>query len=107
MKRALWTILQLLSCVVMPTFAYVSIRFAPEFTPSNFLLQMYAGVVIIDGNKLRFSVSDWKTMLAIKVLRVRMREVLARSFRNPGKPLPPSLLRWLEVWQRIFTREEK
>ncbi|KAI9772082.1 MAG: hypothetical protein M1840_001370 [Geoglossum simile] len=69
--------------------------------------RIHAGVIIIDGNKLRFSVSDWKIILAIKVLRIRMREVLARSFKNPGKPLPPSLLRWLETWQRIFTREEK
>ncbi|KAI9787598.1 MAG: hypothetical protein M1839_000129 [Geoglossum umbratile] len=69
--------------------------------------RMYAGVIILDGNKLRLSVSDWKTMLAIKVLRIRMREVLSRSFKNPGKPLPSSLLRWLEIWQRIFTREER
>jgi ATP-dependent RNA helicase DHX29 len=67
---------------------------------------MYAGVITLDGNKLRFSISNWKTMLAIKALRVRLREILSRSFRNPGKPLSPSLLRWLEVWQRIFTREE-
>jgi ATP-dependent RNA helicase DHX29 len=70
-------------------------------------LQMYAGVITLDGSKLRFSVSDWKTMLAIKVLRIRLREILSCSFEAPGKPLPPSLLRWFEVWQHIFTREEK
>ncbi|KAH0543279.1 hypothetical protein FGG08_002342 [Glutinoglossum americanum] len=69
--------------------------------------RMYAGVITIDGNKLRFSVPDWKTMLAIKILRIRLKEVLSRSFKTPGKPLPPSLLRWFEIWQRIFTREER
>jgi ATP-dependent RNA helicase DHX29 len=93
----------------MLTFVYVSKRCYPTaFTPYLTLpLQMYAGVIILDGNKLRFSVSDWKTMLAIKVLRIRLREILSRSFKTPGKPLPPSLLRWFEIWQDIFTREER
>lgn len=41
-------------------------------------------------------------MLAIKVLRARLREVLARAFKSPGKGLTAGQERWLEVWGRVF-----
>ena len=66
---------------------------------------MYAGVLVLDGNKARFSAPDWKTMLAVKVVRGRLRELLSRSFKSPGKPLTPQQERWLDVWQRIFTQD--
>jgi ATP-dependent RNA helicase DHX29 len=66
---------------------------------------MYAGVLILDGNRARFSVPDWKTMLAIKVLRARLRDILTRSFKMPGKMLTPQQEKWLDVWQRIFMQE--
>lgn len=66
---------------------------------------MYAGVVIIDGNRIRFSLNDWKVMLALKTLRLRVKEIMSRSFRNPGKPLSPHQQKWLDVWQRIFSQE--
>ena len=65
--------------------------------------QMYAGVVILDGNRIRLCVSDWKVLLAIKTLRARLREIMTRSFRNPGKALSTQHLRWLDLWQNIFT----
>ncbi len=52
---------------------------------------MYAGVIVLDGNRARFSVSDWKSILVIKALRARLREILTRSFKNPGK-LPTAQL---------------
>lgn len=66
---------------------------------------MYAGVVIIDGNRIRFSLNDWKVMLALKTLRLRVKEIMSRSFRNPGKPLSPHQQKWFDVWQRIFSQE--
>ncbi|KAH8596466.1 ATP dependent RNA helicase-like protein [Bisporella sp. PMI_857] len=68
---------------------------------------MYAGVLVIDGNKARFAVSDWKTMLAIKTLRARLREILTRSFKNPGKALAPQQQKWMDLWQKIFSQEFK
>jgi ATP-dependent RNA helicase DHX29 len=68
--------------------------------------ELYAGVIILDGNRARFAVSDWKTMLVIKTLRTRLREILTRSFKSPGKPLPDSLTKWFDIWQKIFTQEE-
>jgi ATP-dependent RNA helicase DHX29 len=65
----------------------------------------YSGVIILDGNRARFAVSDWKTMLAIKTLRSKLKEIMTRSFRNPGKPLLSGQQAWLEIWQRIFSQE--
>ena len=68
---------------------------------------MYSGVMVLDGNRARFSLPDWKTMLAIKVLRSRLRELLSRSFKQPGKLPTAQHERWLDLWQRIFTLEVK
>ncbi|KAK3316996.1 P-loop containing nucleoside triphosphate hydrolase protein [Apodospora peruviana] len=64
---------------------------------------LYSGVLVLDGNRARFAVSDWKTMLVMKVLRARLKEMLTRSFKSPGKLPTAQHERWLEVWQRIFT----
>ena len=68
---------------------------------------LYSGVLILDGNRARFAASDWKTMLVMKVLRARLREMLTRSFKNPGKLPTAQHERWLEVWQRIFTQAQE
>ncbi|KAH8821082.1 ATP dependent RNA helicase-like protein [Xylogone sp. PMI_703] len=68
---------------------------------------MYSGVFILDGNRARFSVSDWKTMISIKTLRSRLRDILTRSFKNPGKPLTASQQKWMEIWQKIFSQDFK
>lgn len=67
--------------------------------------KMYSGVIIIDGNRLRFSVSDWKIMLAIKTLRLRIREIMAQFYRSPGKPLSSQQQDWFDIWQRMFSQE--
>lgn len=66
---------------------------------------MYSGVLILDGNRARFAIPDWKTMLVIKVLRSRLRELLQRSFKNPGKLPTAQHEKWLEMWQRIFSQD--
>ncbi|RGP78763.1 hypothetical protein FLONG3_3127 [Fusarium longipes] len=66
---------------------------------------MYSGVIILDGNRGRFAVPDWKTMLVMKVLRTRLRELLTRSFKQPGKLPTAQQEKWLDVWQRIFTQD--
>jgi len=67
---------------------------------------MYAGVFVLDGNRGKFSVPDWKTMLAIKTLRTRLREMLDRAFKQPGKLPTPQHQRWLDVWQSLFSQFE-
>jgi ATP-dependent RNA helicase DHX29 len=67
---------------------------------------MYSGVLVLDGNRARFAVSDWKTMLVIKTLRTRLREIMIKNFKTPGKALTSQQLKWFDLWQKIFSQEE-
>ncbi|KAL4916916.1 P-loop containing nucleoside triphosphate hydrolase protein [Aspergillus aurantiobrunneus] len=64
--------------------------------------KMYAGVLSIDTNRIRFSVRDWKSMLAMKVLATRVREILAIMVRDPQQPLSYKQRQWMGIWQGIF-----
>ncbi|KAH6899625.1 P-loop containing nucleoside triphosphate hydrolase protein [Thelonectria olida] len=66
---------------------------------------MFSGVIVLDGNRGRFAVPDWKTMLVIKVLRTRLRELLTRSFKQPGKLPTAQQEKWFDVWQKLFTQD--
>ncbi|KAI0006861.1 P-loop containing nucleoside triphosphate hydrolase protein [Xylariaceae sp. FL0662B] len=80
-------------------------NFAIALLCGDVRIDMYAGVVILDGNRARFSAPDWKSLLAIKVLRARLRDILTRSFKMPGKLLTAQQEKWLDIWQRIFTQD--
>lgn len=67
---------------------------------------MYSGVLILDGNRAKFAVGDWKTMLVIKALRTKLREIMTKNFRTPGKALTIQQIKWLDLWQKIFSQEE-
>ncbi|GAB7360486.1 hypothetical protein MBLNU230_g8437t1 [Neophaeotheca triangularis] len=64
---------------------------------------LYAGVVVIDGNRLRFKVGEWRTLIVLKILRAKVREVVARLFKSPGRELGAKLERWMEVFEKLFT----
>jgi ATP-dependent RNA helicase DHX29 len=66
---------------------------------------MYTGVIVLDGNRARFSVPDWKTLLVVKTLRARLRDILARSFKMPGKLLTAQQEKWLDLWCKIFSQD--
>ncbi|KAI1770617.1 P-loop containing nucleoside triphosphate hydrolase protein [Hypoxylon cercidicola] len=80
-------------------------NFAIALLCGDVRIDMYAGVIVLDGNRARFSVPDWKTLLAIKYLRTRLRDLLTRSFRMPGKLLTAQQEKWLDVWQRVFGQD--
>lgn len=63
---------------------------------------MYPGVISIDANRIRFSVRDWKSMLALKLLSSRIRDILAGTFRNPQKALSYRQQQWVGIWQQVF-----
>jgi ATP-dependent RNA helicase DHX29 len=67
---------------------------------------LYSGVITLDGNRARFAISDWKTVLVIKTLRTKLREIMTKSFKNPGKALTNQQAKWLDIWQKIFSQEE-
>ncbi|KAI5364302.1 Putative helicase, P-loop containing nucleoside triphosphate hydrolase [Septoria linicola] len=66
--------------------------------------ELYAGVIIIDGNRLRFKVRDWRTMIVLKVLRGKVKEVLGKVMKAPGRELGDRPRRWMEVLERVFER---
>lgn len=78
-------------------------EFAIALLCGDLRCDLYSGVFILDGNRARFAVSDWKTILVIKTLRARLRDIMTRSFRNPGKQLSAQQQTWMEVWQKIFS----
>lgn len=65
--------------------------------------ELFSGVLVLDGNRARFALPDWKSMLVLKVLRARLKELLTRSFKSPGRLHTAQHEKWLDVWQRIFT----
>ncbi|CAG8385432.1 unnamed protein product [Penicillium salamii] len=69
--------------------------------------KMYSGVISIDANRVRFAVRDWKSMLALKILHTRLREILSNTFRNPHRPLSYKQQQWVDIWQQIFTQAGK
>jgi ATP-dependent RNA helicase DHX29 len=71
------------------------------------VFHMYAGVIVIDGNRLRIKVKDWKTMAVLKVLRARFREVLGRLLKFPGRELGGRLSKWMDVFEAVFARAER
>jgi ATP-dependent RNA helicase DHX29 len=78
--------------------------FALVLLASEAVFHMYAGVIIIDGNRLRFKVRDWKTMIALKILRTKVREALGRMFKHPGRELGLKQKRWIDLVTQIYER---
>ncbi|EED21824.1 ATP dependent RNA helicase, putative [Talaromyces stipitatus ATCC 10500] len=64
--------------------------------------KMYSGIISIDNNRIRFSVRDWKQMLAFKRFSIRVREIMTEIVRNPQKMLSRRQREWMEIWQQIF-----
>jgi ATP-dependent RNA helicase DHX29 len=67
--------------------------------------KLHAGVITIDGNRLRFRVDEWKNALALKGLRRAMEEIVEGRLRDPRKELSPRLRKWMEVFVKMCTRE--
>lgn len=65
---------------------------------------MYSGVVILDGNRVRFAFQDWKSMIALKIFRSRLKDIMNSSFSTPGKEIPENQKKWLEVFYQVYQR---
>ena len=66
--------------------------------------KMYAGIIIIDGNRVRFSVKDWKTMLVLKRLRTEMKAIIEQRVRSPGRSLTIQQQHWMSIWYAVFEK---
>lgn len=63
--------------------------------------KLFAGVIAIDGGRIRFAVSDWRSMIALKVLREKMQRSLSNHFRNPTRAVLPADQKWFNYWLSI------
>jgi ATP-dependent RNA helicase DHX29 len=63
--------------------------------------KMFAGVIAIDGHKIRFHVRSWRMLIALKILRAKVNEGLTYMIQCPGKPLTSSLQAWANIWQKV------
>ena len=63
---------------------------------------MYSGVISIDGGRLRFSVDNWKALLAIRILRFKLRDIMNHAIRKPRAQLSPEQQVWLDLFAKIF-----
>jgi ATP-dependent RNA helicase DHX29 len=62
---------------------------------------IYAGVISIDNGRVRFSVTDWKTLMALKILRGKMKGILNSFYQNAGKAISDADEKWLGLWFSI------
>jgi ATP-dependent RNA helicase DHX29 len=67
--------------------------------------KLHAGVVTIDGNRLRFKVDEWKLAVALKTMRARMEEVVEMRLKEPGKDVSGRLKRWIDLFEKICGRD--
>ena len=84
----------------VPELAIVTLLGEAEF-------KVFAGVVAIDGSKIRFRVRTWRTLVALKILRAKVTHVLTSMIQDPGKPLAYSIQVWANLWQKILDTNEQ
>ncbi|KAJ8118177.1 hypothetical protein OPT61_g780 [Boeremia exigua] len=64
--------------------------------------KLHAGVISFPGNVVRFAVREWRAAVALKVLRRRVKEILALSWKSPGRVLGEREREWLGLFERVF-----
>jgi ATP-dependent RNA helicase DHX29 len=64
--------------------------------------KMHAGVISFPGSVLRFAVRDWRAAVALKVLRRRVREILASNWKNPARQMSEREREWLDLFCAVF-----
>lgn len=81
--------------------------------------KMYAGVQTVDGHRVKFAYSGWKSLLAVKILRGRMRAVtnaaLSRSKSGSENGNGDSGIagnmgnaeRWMEIWREVVVSRRR
>ncbi|MCJ1309389.1 hypothetical protein MMC25_003048 [Agyrium rufum] len=68
--------------------------------------RLYASVILLDGHRFKFALDEWKTMLAMRILRDKIRENIAFALRFPGRPLSSDMQFWWDIWEKAFIKED-
>jgi ATP-dependent RNA helicase DHX29 len=68
--------------------------------------KFYAGVMVLDGGKVKLSVRKCKELMAIKILRGKVSDLLESCYREPGREIPQEERRWLDIWVKMEMAQE-
>jgi len=63
--------------------------------------KFFAGVLNLDSGKVRLSVRHWRQLMAIKILRERIAEVLDAAFKRPSDAMNADNWKWIELWLSV------
>ncbi|PSK56712.1 ATP-dependent RNA helicase DHX36 [Elsinoe australis] len=73
--------------------------------------EFYAGVIIVDGNRLRFKVKSWREMTMIKTLRSKIKGIVEKGWKRPGRELSKKETEWwnllMDVFKEVWERKER
>ena len=73
--------------------------------------KLHAGVVSLPGNTVRFAVREWRAAVALKVLRRRIKEILAACWKKPARCLSEREKEWwgllLKMFDERFQKDER
>ncbi|KAF3926382.1 hypothetical protein AA313_de0203528 [Arthrobotrys entomopaga] len=66
--------------------------------------KLYAGAMIIDGNRIRFVFDSWKGMMAIRILRNRIRALTSQRWKSIDSGIASENREWFEIAMRVLGR---
>ncbi|EPS42434.1 hypothetical protein H072_3650 [Dactylellina haptotyla CBS 200.50] len=64
--------------------------------------KLYAGAMIIDGNRIRFVFDSWKGMIAIRILRQRIRALTSQRWKNIEGGISTEDTEWFEIATKVL-----
>lgn len=64
--------------------------------------KLYAGVISVDGGRVRFAVRDLYTTVALLVLKTRIQEIIMQRIQYLRRPLSDRQKLWVEIWQAMM-----
>jgi len=64
--------------------------------------KVFAGMLVVDGHRIKFSLGGWKGFLALKILRGRLERLSEKAFRDPegfnsGRESVGAEKEWMEI----------
>ncbi|OQU99639.1 hypothetical protein CLAIMM_05247 isoform 1 [Cladophialophora immunda] len=67
--------------------------------------KFFAGVLVLDGGKVRLSVRRWRELMALKILRERVLGTLDKCYDRPAEVGEEGRI-WLDMWLKIEAAQE-
>ena len=69
--------------------------------------KIYSGIMTIDGNRLRFAMANWKTIMVVKGMRAELKEIIAQGLKVPGRLMNARQKLCIENWKAVFDRQNE